>query len=136
MKYVFKNLSFSQFNNLLPILISILIMTLVSAISVSALSTKRQLKNYAVYYICGLKWKQCSLINLVSCTSIAFISIIIAGFCTIVLKNTFFSESVLELGILQIFICINISFLYIVLSALLPLKIIKNNTPREVLKSN
>lgn len=50
MKYVFKNLSFSQFNNLLPILISILIMTLVSAVSVSALSTKRQLKNYAVYY--------------------------------------------------------------------------------------
>lgn len=57
---------FSQIYNLMPIFICVFILTLVGAISTSALSAKRQLKNYAVYYICGLKWRQCAAVNFFS----------------------------------------------------------------------
>ncbi len=127
---------FEQVQTLLPILISIFIMVLVSAISVSALSAKRQLKNYAVFYICGLKWRDCALINIASAT----ISVIIAmevSICGItIFKNIFLSDSVIQVGFFQLISCIGIALIYIILSALLPLQIISNNTPREILKSN
>lgn len=46
---------FEQIYTLFPIMICVLILTLVGAVSINALSAKKQLRNYAVYYICGLK---------------------------------------------------------------------------------
>jgi len=83
MKYIF-----SQMFTLFPILICILILTLVGAVSVSALSAKRQLKNYAVYYICGLKWKQCSMVNLYSSLICVVISFVLSITSIIVIKTT------------------------------------------------
>lgn len=90
--------------------ICVLILTLVGALSTSALSAKRQLKNYAVYYICGLKWKQCATVN--------------------------FWSSVIEFGICQFLGCLVIMAVYVLLSLIRPLNIIGNNTPNQVLKSN
>jgi len=132
MKYIF-----SQMFTLFPILICILILTLVGAVSVSALSAKRQLKNYAVYYICGLKWKQCSMVNLYSSLICVVISFVLSITSIIVIKTTnILGDNVIELGVVQILSCILLVIVYIVLSLLLPLKIIGGNTPNQVLKSN
>jgi len=128
---------FQQIYILLPILICILILTLVSAISVSALSAKRQLKNYAVYYICGLKWKQCALINFYSSLISVLISFVLSIISIIVIIITdSFGETVIELGMWQILSCILIMTIYVLLSVLLPISIIGNNTPNQVLRSN
>lgn len=128
---------FQQIYILLPILICILILTLVSAISVSALSAKRQLKNYAVYYICGLKWKQCALINFYSALISVLVSFVLSIISIIVIIITdSFGETVIELGMWQILSCILIMTIYVLLSVLLPISIIGNNTPNQVLRSN
>lgn len=131
------NYIFSQIYTIFPILICILILTLVSAVSVSALSTKNQLKNYAIYYICGLKWKQCAMINFYS----SFISMIFSFIISIVLilitKLTgIMEETVIDLGIWQLIICILIIMFYIIISVILPISIIGKNTPNQILKSN
>ena len=128
---------FNQIYTLFPILICVLILTLVGAVSVNALSAKKQLKNYAIYYICGLKWTQCSMINLISafiCVTISFIisiaTIFVIKFIGI-LQNT-----VVSIGILQIICCSILITIYIILSVILPINIIGKNTPNQVLKSN
>lgn len=128
---------FSQIYNLMPIFICVFILTLVGAISTSALSAKRQLRNYAVYYICGLKWKQCAVINLFSsliCILISFALSIIAAF--IAKATGILGDTVISLGVWQILGCVVIMIIYVLFSIILPLNIIGNNTPNKILKSN
>lgn len=127
---------FSQFYTLLPILIAVLIMTFVSAVSTSALTAKRQLKNYAVYYICGLKWRDCALINLTSSIVLVAISMGISIFGIEIFGNSILAESVIEFGIIQFTVCIFIAVMYVILSILMPFQIVKNNSSCKVLKSN
>ncbi len=128
---------FSQIYILMPIFICVFILTLVGAISTSALSAKRQLRNYAVYYICGLKWKQCTVINLFSsliCILISFALSIIAAF--IAKATGILGDTVISLGVWQILGCVVIMIIYVLFSIILPLNIIGNNTPNKILKSN
>lgn len=128
---------FSQIYNLMPIFVCVFILTLVGAISTSALSAKRQLKNYAVYYICGLKWKQCALINFFSsltCVLISFVTSISVAF--IAKTAGILGKTVIELGLWQLLGCAIIILLYILLSMILPISIIGNNSPNQVLKAN
>lgn len=128
---------FEQIYTLLPILICVLILTLVGAMSISALAAKKQLRNYAVYYICGLKWKQCGWINCYSSFICAFSSFFLSIIITVIIKRTeILGETVIEIDFWQIIGCFITVLIYILLSMLLPLKIIGNNTPNQVLKSN
>lgn len=128
---------FSQLYELMPIFICVFLLTLVGAISTSALSAKRQLRNYAVFYICGLKWRQCSLVNLFSsliCVTVSFI--LSLGVTVIAIKTGFLGNTVIETGIWQIAGCAVIGLIYVMLSMVLPLSIIGRNTPNQVLRAN
>jgi len=131
------NYIFSQIYTIFPILICILMLTLVSAVSVSALSAKNQLKNYAIYYICGLKWKQCSMINFYSSLVSVILSFIMSILLILVIKLTgVMEETIIDFGIWQFISCMLIMMLYIILSVILPISIIGKNTPNQILKSN
>ncbi len=132
LKYIF-----SQIYDLIPVCICIIILTLVGAISTSALSAKYQLKNYSIYYICGLRWKQCSYVNLFSSLICVIISFVVSVVFTIIASKTaILGNTVIEIGFWQIFGCIILSLLYMFLSLLLPISIIGRNTPNQVLKAN
>lgn len=131
------NYIFEQIYALLPILICVLILTLVGAMSISALATKKQLRNYAVYYICGLKWKQCAWINCYSSLVCVISSFFLSLIATVMVKKIrILGETVIEIDFWQIIGCLITVLIYILLSMLLPLKIIGKNTPNQVLKSN
>ena len=127
----------SQINGVLPVFICIVILTLVGSASISALSARHQLKNYAVYYICGLKWMNCAWVNFFSsllCVSASlFLSI---GGIFVLQINGLLKNTVIELGFFQISGCIAVSLLYIGFSMILPMRIIGKNTPAQILKSN
>lgn len=128
---------FSQIYNLIPIFICIFILTMVGAISTSALSAKQQLRNYAVYYICGLKWKQCAVVNCLSSLICVIISFLISIFTTIILKTSeILGETVIDVGLWELLGCFAIIIIYVALSIILPINIIGSNTPNQVLKSN
>lgn len=128
---------FSQIYNLMPIFVCIFILTLVGAISTSALSAKRQLKNYAVYYICGLKWRQCARVNFWSSFLCVITALILSlGVVAFVVLTNILGETVIELGLWQLLGCAIITLLYILLSMILPISIIGKNSPNQVLKTN
>lgn len=128
---------FSQIYNLIPIFICVLILTLVGAISTSALSAKVQLRNYAVFNICGLEWRKCAIINFWSSFICAMTSFITSVFAIVILKTLgILGETVIEIGIWELLGCLAIIIIYVALSIILPINIIGSNTPNQVLKAN
>lgn len=127
---------YRQVYDQLPIIIVLLVLTIVSCISSSAITTRSRLRDYAVFYVCGLRWKQCILINFMQSLLCGGISFLVS-----LLTLQLFQESDLLSkfkvvwsqftvgGIAVIFA------VYVLASLLMPLIIIGHNTPKEILSS-
>lgn len=126
----------SELTVLTPIVGGIILLVIVSVLSMSAVNTNKQLRNYGVYYMCGCKWKQCTMINVLS----IFISEIAAGVLAYIglrlaeifgfLKNT-----VVTLGAWQLIGCLCVVVITLIASLIMPVLIIGKSTPREIIKS-
>ena len=123
-----------QVYNYLPIIIVVMVLTLVSSISITAISARRRLHDYGIYYVCGLKWKSCSFVNLYYSLILGILSLIIA------LLLMRFTDSIPLLGQMTILLniwtivaVIAVMITFIVGSMIMPLIIIGNNTPKEIL---
>lgn len=126
----------NQLNELIPIFIGLLVLVIMSVVCSSAMMTRAQLRNYAIYYLSGLRWKDCIKIQVYQqiliqgttfvITMLAFMIMYYSG----ILKNT-----LLELGIEQILVCALYIFICVLASVVLPAKIINNNSPQVILTS-
>lgn len=129
MKYVFE-----QIRTLMPIAVCIFLLMIISAISVNAIYTKRQLRNYAIFYICGARWRSCALKSLknelVTC---GFASALTAA-VLIIGKYTFLKKMLVSFGLPQLGLCAAVIVLYLTLSVIMPLCIIGSSQPKDVLK--
>ncbi len=47
---------------LVPVVVGLLILTMISVLSLTAISTRKQLRNYGVLYLCGGRRRQCAFI--------------------------------------------------------------------------
>lgn len=125
---------YTQVYNLLPIIIVLMLLTIVSSISSSALSTKKRLKDYSIYYICGLRWRQCVFINMIESATLAVISIIISCALLALSQFTALSDYVKIIwNPISIASLLCIVILYILMSMLMPILIIGKNTPKQIL---
>ena len=125
---------YSQMYTLFPIALCIFILTVISAVSINAIYTKRQLRNYAIFYICGARWKTCALRSLKNSAITCAVSVATAVAVLLIGKETFLSETVLSFGIWQILACTGVIVLYLALSIIMPITIIGKAQPRDVLK--
>lgn len=122
---------------LLPIIICILILVIVSSFSISLINAKRQLKNYGIYYMCGSRWLQCGLINLVSSFMTLLFSILLSftvllGFYVI----GSFDEIVIEFGLYQFLACLIVALIQLAFSSIAPFISINKTTAKEVISNN
>ena len=129
MQYIYE-----QMYTLFPIAVCIFILTIISTVSISAIYTKRQLRNYAIFYICGARWKTCALRSLKNSAITCGIASILAAVVLIIGKLTFVKETVITFGIWHFAVCAVVIVLYLALSMIMPLAVIGSNSPREVLK--
>lgn len=119
-----------QFYNLLPVIIVILILTFVSSINNTALSTYRRLHDYTVYYINGLQWKHCIMINLIQSL---IISVIIGMTGLLLVRFTPFSSNINVVWSSWLFIAIfALITIYLFISMIMPI-IIGKSTPKQIL---
>lgn len=123
-----------QAKALFPIMVIILIMVLISSISVSAISTRRKLKDYAIFYINGLQWKQCALINLYESLIISTISIICSTALICIVQLTPIIDNIKIIwNWIGLLACFVVMLLYVLISMIMPFIIIKHNTPKQIL---
>ncbi len=129
MEYIYK-----QMYTLFPIALCIFILTVISAVSINAIYTKRQLRNYAFFYICGARWRTCALKSL---KDSAITCAVASALCALILfigKQSFLKETVISFGIWHAVICVAVIVLYLLLSMIMPIAIIGSSQPKDVLK--
>ncbi len=125
---------FEQVKNLLPIIIVLVVMTVVSGVSSSALSTRRELKSFAVLYITGLRWKQCALISLLHSLITAASALVLSGVCIWFLKLVEIDVGILLILQWETILCVAaIIGFFVLMSLLMPLLMLSQNTPKQIL---
>lgn len=125
---------YEQLYNFLPIILTLLIMIMVSSISTTALSTRRRLKDYTVYYITGLRWRQCAWINFIQSVMISGASVVLSLFIVLVIKTMCLAETITILwgGWTAVFVT-GMILVYLLFSMLMPVIIIGRNSPKQIL---
>ena len=124
----------TQVYNYLPIIVVVLILTLVSSISITALSTRRRLHDYVIYYICGLKWKSCCLVNLIWALSVECAAVIAAAlFITFSGRLPLLGRITVLPNIWTLSANAAVLVIFTAGSMLMPLIITGNSTPKEIL---
>ncbi|MFT3952814.1 MAG: hypothetical protein QM689_12910 [Oscillospiraceae bacterium] len=125
---------YHQLYLLLPIIICFLLLVAVSSLSLSAIYTKKQLKNFALYYLCGSRWRSCLRISLMNTLLVSLVSILLAwAFINIdngfgLLKNT-----IVSFGWYQFCACAAVLVFHILVSQAMPLRIMATTTPKEII---
>ncbi|MCD8095158.1 MAG: hypothetical protein LUE12_03395 [Ruminococcus sp.] len=120
---------------LLPIAISILIITIFTAIITTVISTMKNLRNYAVLYLCGASWKNCGVINFINYVLISIVTLIIDTVFFIVGQETFLTDTVIRVNTEIVLICTTVLVVFLLLSLVVPLIVTSGKQPRDVLKT-
>ena len=125
-----------QLLQLLPIVIVLLILVLVSSVSVSALATRRRLRDYAKYYVVGLRWNQCVLVNLFQSLITSVAAMIISLAALVIVQYTALSEMFMVLwnGWLLLALAV-IILLYLLFSMIMPVLMLRSVSPKQLLTS-
>lgn len=120
-----------------PLFVFISLFVLVSVVSIHTIMVKKQLGNYAIYYLCGMSWKDCSYISLVATLLECFAAFIIVGayFGYLSLSGRI-HETALSIGPLQIGIVCGLTIMFVLLSHLLPRQLISKTSAKNVLAEN
>ncbi|MCD7959514.1 MAG: hypothetical protein LUF89_08600 [Ruminococcus sp.] len=117
-----------------PIIIILFILTSVSSISTSALITRKSLKNYALYYINGLEWRHCAIVNLLHSIFSLVLAVVLGFLALFLILYTRFADSVeiIWSGYIVLAFAVLI-LLEMLISMIIPLRIIGKNTPKQIL---
>ena len=95
----------------------------------------RNLRSYAVLYLCGATWKRCSLINLFDFILISASAALADTAFFVIGKSSYLKNTVVFIRTESLIICAGITMLLLLLSAVVPLLVVRNKQPRDVLKT-
>lgn len=127
----------SQMTKLMPLLICAFILVVVSCVSICALSVSRNLRIYGIYYVCGSKWNNCLLINLVNNLITSLLAVFLAVISINVIKLAgLLKNTVFEFGLWQLVFCVGLIALNLIISMMIPVILMRRNTPKEILTNN
>lgn len=120
---------------LTPIIGGIILLVIVSVLSMSAVNTNKQLRNYGIYYMCGCRWKQCTMINALS-IFIAEIAAAILAYAGLKFADVFgfLKNTIVTLGVWQLLGCLCVVVITLIAALIMPAVIIGKSTPREIIK--
>lgn len=124
-----------QLLKLLPIVLVLMILVIVNSISISAIVTRQRLKDYTKYYLLGLQWKQCALVNLLQSLIVGIAALIVTVILMLVINMTSIAETIMitwNFWLLPAF-C-GILALYLIFSMIMPLIMLGSTTPKEQLQ--
>lgn len=117
----------------LPLMLGLFLLTLTSEITTRTISAKLELRNYAVYRLCGLGMKQCCLISLTSAAIVAVSALLISvGGISLAFVFNLSNHTVIKIGYWQLLFCLLILLLDISCTSLLPRCIISKMTIFEM----
>ena len=126
-----------KFYSILPLMVACFILTLITAICNGAILIKRQLYSYAIFYTCGMKWKDCTILNIyVNLLQSGIAFVIASGIVYFFIVGHYYLMTAITFTLQEVFVCIVIEILYLALAMILPSVMLHNNSAQEVLNKN
>ena len=117
--------------DMLPMIVVILVLAFVSSVSSAALTTRTRLQDYAVFCICGMRWKQSVLIELLRSVILLAVSLILSVVTVTVITNRF-SMSIIWSWISLVSIAAIIA-MFLLVSLAAPFFMTAKSTPKQLL---
>ncbi len=122
---------YEQLYILFPIALCIFLLTLITTISVISISVNKQLNTYAIFYVCGAKWRDCAFISFLYSLIVCVISGLLSLLAIwVIIQN---SLTVINIGFYEVAAMLAAAVIYLILSAVMPLVIIGKTQPKEIL---
>lgn len=119
----------------LPFAIVVLVLSIICTMSTSAVSTLEGLYSYTIYYLTGMKWngvlKICGFSTICNEVMSGMVSVIIIAVMRMKIPDI---AGRINIGALEIGIVLMIWILMYLLSIIMPLSILKNNRPAQLLQ--
>ena len=132
-----KKYIFGDIYNLLPVIICAFVFILIASISAGVISVKKNMYNYAIYYICGLQWKQCARISLYTSMMVTMIAFLFdCGAITLLQIVGRLEGTMLSIGIWQLLVSAGIGVVFVLVSWMLPMFLVRNMSAERVLRDN
>ncbi len=119
---------------IMPIAICVLFLVVISQIAAVSIQTKRELKFYAVLSICGATRKHCVIINLLCGLFVSLLGIMMAIIFLLVSYNILSASFIIDFDIVQALVCLAIVIINMIMSIIIPYKILSKKAVIEVLK--
>ena len=122
---------------LIPIVVGIVVLVVLGIVCLISLDTIAGLKDYAIFYCCGMKWNRILLINaiksLLSC---------VLGFMLMMAARAYLVSSgkakdlLIEIGGSQMLGIVAVGVLMVITAIIVPIVLVRRNTPVSVLKES
>lgn len=126
----------SEIYILIPIAIGIILLVIISIFNCTSINTKRNMKNYGIYYLCGANIYKCLLVELIN---VLFTSAISVLFTYSVLRYLSASgrlkNTIISFGTMQFAVCAFVILLFIVITLIMPFVLLSKTQPSEIIKS-
>ncbi len=120
---------------IIPIAFGALFFVTISIACNSAIDTNKTLKDYAIYYICGMKWSGIIVMRLINgITTGVLAGMIMYIISQLIARTSFGKDIVFEMGQYQWMCCLAIILYSIIISLFIPVIIINKNKPVSILK--
>lgn len=121
---------------LLPAVVILLVLVVISAVSVSSIAARKRLKDYAEYYVLGLRWKQCAAVSFFQALTSAAAALIVSAAAFFVISFTALSNVItIIIDMRSIFALLGVLLLYLAFSMIMPLIMLNSATPKELLQT-
>lgn len=126
---------YEQVKTVLPILVALIILTLISTISNTAIILRQNARRYAVYYINGLTWKQCMAIHIGGIVAVQIIVLLTTWLGIISAKILgIFDATVISIGIYQFLSCILLICIFVLFGTIVCYQQLGKRTAKDVLR--
>lgn len=119
----------------IPLGIVVMIIVLIGTAGAIAIQTLDEMKNFAVYYLCGLKWRETVLISLCKVLMLLAVAGLISGGGMILLQKTSLAASFgLAFNDTNMYISLALVGLTVLSSVALPFILLRRSEPAEIMR--
>ena len=124
-----------QYIKLLPILLCVFVIVLAELICSASMNTKRQLRNYGIYFLCGCKWSDCLKFSLAYSLLILAGGVVSGCAAFLIFRKTEYAN-LFERYIAEnnIFTTATIAAVMLLLSLVIPFFMVRRTSPVKTIK--
>lgn len=122
---------------ILPVFFSAFILVIISGMCNFAISIKEHMREYTIFAICGMPWKNSMLICFFKALILTIASMILGVAAVFfLLKKEIIRDTTIEIGIIPLLACVGVGLLYILVSTIMPYALVKGTNLSSELRDS